>query len=50
MSYIHKIFRLYTTADLRANAGSANWYSGGESQKLGEEEHLITLHNTDYFD
>ncbi|XP_021753121.1 probable magnesium transporter NIPA6 isoform X1 [Chenopodium quinoa] len=38
------------TLDSRGNAGPANWYSTGESQKIGDEEHLITLHNTDFFE
>lgn len=38
------------TSDLAANARPVNWYTTGESQKGGEEEHLISLHNTDYFD
>ncbi|XP_021775800.1 probable magnesium transporter NIPA6 isoform X2 [Chenopodium quinoa] len=38
------------TSDSRGNAGPANWYSTGESQKISDEEHLITLHNTDFFE
>ncbi|KMT01444.1 hypothetical protein BVRB_9g214520 isoform A [Beta vulgaris subsp. vulgaris] len=39
-----------TSADLRVNAGPANRYTSKESHKYGDDEHLITLHNTDYFD
>ncbi|KNA07248.1 hypothetical protein SOVF_173580 [Spinacia oleracea] len=38
------------TSDSRGNAGPSNWYTTGESQKYGDEERLITLHNADFFE
>ncbi|XP_074275647.1 putative magnesium transporter NIPA6 isoform X3 [Silene latifolia] len=37
-------------ASTSTNAGAANRHTSGEDQKSGDKEHLITLHNTDYFE
>lgn len=37
-------------ANASGPAGTVNWYRNGDSRKSDDEAHLITLHNTDYFE